>query len=57
MFWDFGVLELLDLEMGDFSILCTFKNCEDDFVWVFTMVYEPSFGKGREGIWEDLRAI
>ena len=27
MFWDNRMFELVDLEEGEFSILCWFKNC------------------------------
>ena len=43
--------------MGEFSIFCRFRNYEDDFVWVFTGVYGPCFGKEREGLCEELGAI
>ena len=40
--------------MGEFSILCRFKNNEDDFVWVFKGFYGPSSGKDREVLWAEL---
>ena len=42
--------------MGEFSISCRFRNCEDDFMWV-SGVYEPYSGKDRKGFWEELGAI
>ncbi|RVW40176.1 LINE-1 retrotransposable element ORF2 protein [Vitis vinifera] len=36
VFWDNRVLELVDLQKGLFSISCTFKSCEDGFIWTFT---------------------
>lgn len=42
MFWDNRVVEFLELELGGFSVSCKFKNQEDDFVWVFTGVCDPS---------------
>ena len=32
LFWDNGILELPDMELGEFSISCSFKNWEDGFV-------------------------
>ena len=29
---------MIGMEVGVFSISCRFKNCEDDFCWVFTGV-------------------
>ena len=31
LFWDFRVLELVDMVVGLFSISCHFRNCEDGF--------------------------
>ena len=31
VFWDNRVLQLEELEVGNFSISCRFKNCEDSF--------------------------
>lgn len=45
--WDNMVLELVRMEVGMFPILCWFRSCKDEFVWVFTWVYGPT--RGREG--------
>ena len=37
VFWDNRVFNLVDLEKGEYSILCHFKNC-DGVLWVFTGV-------------------
>ena len=34
--WDKRTLEVLALEVGQFSISCRFRNMEDGFVWMFT---------------------
>ncbi|RVW27734.1 hypothetical protein CK203_109966 [Vitis vinifera] len=36
--WDNRMLEMIELEKGECSISCHFKNCEDDFKWTFTGV-------------------
>ena len=51
VFWDNGVLELVEMEVGKFSISCCFKNCDDGFVWIFTGVYGPTVKKSREFFW------
>lgn len=51
------MVELLDMEQSEFSISCRFKNCEDDLVWASTRVYGSCFGKGRKGLYAELRAI
>ena len=35
VFWDNRVVDLLDMEVGVFSISCCFKPYEDGFVWMF----------------------
>ena len=57
VFWDNRVLELVDLQKGLFSISCTFKSCEDGFIWTFTGVYGPTLRRKRESFWEELGAI
>ena len=37
--WDKRTLEVLALEVGQFSVSCRFRNVEDGFVWMFTRVY------------------
>ena len=55
--WDKRSLELLEMEMGNFSISCRLKNVEDGMVWIFTGVYGPCNRKEREALWEELGAI
>ncbi|RVW48616.1 hypothetical protein CK203_098447 [Vitis vinifera] len=42
--WDKRILEVLEAEVGSFSISCRFKNCEESFVWVFFGLYGPCNG-------------
>ena len=44
------------MDVGQFSISCRFKNCEDGFMWIFTGVYGPTVKRCRES-WEELGAI
>ena len=55
--WDKRVLEGLKAEVGSFSISCSFKNCEEGFVWVFSGLYGPCNGKERRELWKELAAI
>ena len=55
--WDKRSLELLELEVGIYSISCKLKTVENDVVWVFTGVYGPCNRKERELLWEELGAI
>ena len=55
--WDKRALEVLDLEVGQYSVSCRFRNVEDGFVWMFTRVYGPFTREERECLWEELGAI
>ena len=55
--WDKRSLELLEMEVGHFSISCRLKNVEDGMVWIFIGVYGPCNRKDREAMWEELGAI
>ena len=57
MFWDKRSLELVDLEVGLFSISCRFKNVEDGFLWTFLEVYGLVLSGLREDFLDKLRAI
>ena len=39
--WDRRTLDVLDVEVGHFSISCRVRNVEDGFCWMFTGVYGP----------------
>ena len=55
--WDNRVLELIELEKGEHSISCHFKNCEDGFTWTFTGVYGPTMRRDRDCFWNELETI
>ena len=48
---------MLDVEVGQFSISCIFRNVENGLVWLFTGVYGPFFREERDWLWEELEAI
>ena len=56
VFWDKRSLELVDLEVGLFSVLCCFKNVEDGFLWNFPKVYGSVLSSLREDFWDELGA-
>ena len=39
VFWGTRKMELVEAEIGHFSVTCMFKNVEDGFLWDFTGVY------------------
>ena len=57
VFWDNRLVELVDVEEGEFSISCRFKNCVDGLMWVFTGVYGPVCNRDKEEFWEELGSI
>ena len=57
VFWDTRKLELVEAEIGQFSVTCMFKNVEDGFQWAFTGVYGPVKSCKRELFWEELGAV
>ena len=36
VFWDKRVVELVDMEIGIFSVSCCFRNCTNGFQWMFS---------------------
>ena len=55
--WDKRTLDVLELEVGQFSISCRFRNMEDGLVWMFTGVYGSFSMEERECLWEESGAI
>ena len=55
--WDKRSLEMIDKEMGSFSVSCIFKNIDNGFVWAFTGVYHPLSRDDRSLLWEEPSAI
>ena len=54
-YWDKRTLEVLEMEVGQFSISCRLRNVEDGLV--FTGVYMSFSKEEREVLWEELGAI
>ena len=57
VFWDNKVLQMVEMEMGKYSVSCHFKNCEDGFCWIFLGVYGPTVKVEREDFLSELGAI
>ena len=55
--WDKRTLEVMEMEVGSFSISCRMRNVEDGLVWMFTGVYGPFSREEREWMWEEIGAI
>lgn len=57
VFWNNRALDLIETEVGIFSISHQFKCCDDNFVWMLTGVYGPVDGSERETLWAELGDI
>ena len=55
--WDKRTLEVLEMEMGHFSISCRLRNVEYGNVWIFTRVYGLFTRNEMETLWDELRPI
>ena len=55
--WDKRTPEVLEMELGNFSISCRLRNVEDGLVWIFTGVYGLFSREDRDCMWEELGAI
>ena len=51
------MLQIVEMKVGKFSVSCLFKNCEDDFCWIFIGVYGPTLKVDREDFLSELGAI
>ena len=51
------MLQLVEMEVGKFSVSCHFKNCEDSFCWIFTRMYGPTVKLDREDFLSEMGAI
>ena len=50
LMWDKRVVEKIEEAMGQFSILCRFKNVSDQFEWAFTGINGPNLNRKRQFI-------
>ena len=57
LLWDKKVMELVNFEIGLFSISCVFKMVEGGFQWMFSGVYGPVERNLKEIFWEELGSI
>jgi hypothetical protein len=55
--WDKRVVEKVDIEVGKFSVTCSWKGLMDGFDWMDTRVYGPHSDGGRQELWDELTSI
>ena len=55
--WDKRTLDVLEMEVGHFSISCRLRNMKDGLVWIFTGVYKSFSREERDCLWDELRTI
>ena len=57
VFWDNRVLQMVEMEVGKYLVSCRFKNCENGFCWIFSVVYGPTVKVEREDFLSELGAF
>ena len=57
LFWDKRKIDLVEAEIGSFSITSLFTNVEDGFMWAFIGVYGPVERSNQEIFWEELGSL
>ena len=55
--WDKRTLEVLEMEVGNFSISCRLRNVEDGLVWILLVCMGRSLERIGDCMWEELGAI
>jgi hypothetical protein len=55
--WDKRVVEKIDVCMGEFTLVVSFRNVADHFVWTFAGVHGPNSGIDRRLLWDELAGI
>ena len=55
--WDKRTLDVLEMEVGHFSISCRLRNVKYGLVWIFTSLYEKFSREEMDCLWEELGAI
>lgn len=57
LIWDNRVVELVEESVENFSVACSFKNVEDEWMWAFTGDYGPNLDRERSLLWEELAGL
>jgi len=52
--WDKRVVEKIDVCVGEFTLVVSFRNVVDCFVWAFASVYGQNFDSDRRLLWDEL---
>lgn len=52
--WDSRAVVKLEEFVREFSMACSLKSVEDNFLWTFTKVYEPNLDSDRILLWDEL---
>jgi hypothetical protein len=47
----------IDVYMGSFVVVCSFRNVEDSVVWAFAEVYGLTRNNFRRLLWEELVGV
>jgi exonuclease III len=55
--WDKRLVEKVDVCLGEFTLVVSFRNIVDGFEWAFAGVYGPNSLIDRRRLWDELAGI
>ena len=55
--WDKRVVEKMEEFVGEYTVACSFKMVEDNFLWAFAGIYGPNDDTTRQCLWEELAGV
>jgi hypothetical protein len=55
--WDRRVVEKMDECMGRYTLACSLRNTDDNFMWAFGGVYGPNDDGERSILWDEMSGL
>jgi hypothetical protein len=55
--WDKRIVEKIDVFVGEFVLVYSFRSVEEDFSWAFAGVYDPNIDAFRSSLWDELASF
>lgn len=57
LIWDRRVIAKLEDFIGTYTVACSFRSLDDNFLWAFASVYGHYLGSDRSHLWDELAGI
>lgn len=54
---DRRVMDKIEEFVGAYSVACSFKRVEDNFMWAFASIYEPNLDSNKSLLWEEIAGV